>query len=185
MPHMWTKVTTISEVREVHPPSDTAVFVDHSGRRARFLMIIGIVAGTLLIACMAILIGGAFSGTSLTVIGWPGDGPQAPQVPHITPSRSPAESPSATPRPERSTRPTAGGSPSLRRTPTAHTPTPTPRRTIRPTPSVRPDPTASATPTEPPVDDPTAEPTPSEPVPPGKTKQPPGLDPDKTQGPKR
>ncbi|MET8143932.1 hypothetical protein ABZU32_26810 [Sphaerisporangium sp. NPDC005288] len=52
-----------------HSPSDTAVFVDHSGRRARLLMVVGIVAGTLLIGCMAILIGGAFTGTSITAIG--------------------------------------------------------------------------------------------------------------------
>ncbi|WP_248958250.1 hypothetical protein [Sphaerisporangium perillae] len=161
---------------EAHSPEDTAVFVDHSGRRARLLMIVGVLSGTLLIACMAILIGGAFTGTSLTVIGWPGDGPKFSQVPAATSSRSsspPARSPSATPVVERPV-PSATARITPRTTPSARTPTPS--RTPRQVPSGTATPTPSA-----PVDEPTTE----APPPPGKTKQPPGLDPNRTQGPKK
>ncbi|WP_344578868.1 hypothetical protein [Nonomuraea roseoviolacea] len=162
--------------------STTAVFVDQSGRRRRLVMVVGIVSSVLAIGVLAVVIGGAFSRTTLSVSGWPGDQPEGVAA---SPHRSP------TPRTSSTRRPTP--SPVQARP----TPTPTPTRTA--TPSRRPTPKQSATrrptprqePTErpEPSEEPTAEPAPT----PGETtadptptrRIPPGLDPDRTKGPKK
>ncbi|MFI6318381.1 hypothetical protein ACIBG8_12715 [Nonomuraea sp. NPDC050556] len=155
----------------------TAVFVDQSGRRRRILMIVGVLTGTLAVACVAILIGGAFTSTSFSVIGWPGSEQTADPLPTGLESvRTPTPSRTASPRPSR----TPGASPTASRTATptpSRTRTTTPASTAKPSPS--PSPSASGTPSD--------SPTTQEPghTPPGKTKEPPGLDPDKTHGPKQ
>ncbi|MCP2348232.1 hypothetical protein [Nonomuraea roseoviolacea] len=160
--------------------STTAVFVDQSGRRRRLVMVVGIVSSVLAIGVLAVVIGGAFSRTTLSVSGWPGDQPEGVAA---SPHRSP------TPRTSSTRRPTPS--------PVQARPTPTPTRTA--TPSRRPTPKQSATrrptprqePTErpEPSEEPTAEPAPT----PGETtadptptrRIPPGLDPDRTKGPKK
>lgn len=147
-------------------------------------MIIGILGGTLVLASAAILIGGAFTSTSFSVIGWPGSDDEVEPIPSDLDSLTgePVQ-PSGT----QSVRPSM--SPTPRRTPST---TPSPSRTVTPTPkasasasaSTSKSPTSSASPSETPTaSDPSA--TDDSRTPPGQTKEPPGLDPDKTHGPKQ
>ncbi|MEO3807436.1 hypothetical protein ABGB17_00390 [Sphaerisporangium sp. B11E5] len=160
---------------DAQSPMDTAVFVDQSGRRARVLMVVGVLSGTLLMACMAVLIAGVFTGTPLTVTGWPGGDPKPP-APAATSSSPTADRPR-----KPSARPVTA-----RHTPSATvTPTPTRKPTATRTPRATPSSTASPS-TSPPADEPTGtSPTPDGTEPPGRTKQPPGHDPERTQGPKK
>lgn len=165
-------------MNETHHPTDTAVFVDQSGRRRRILMIIGVLGGVMMLAVAGILVGGAFTSTSLSVIGWPG-GDQPDEAPAVIESERASRS--AKP----AVRPTARPStPMASRTPTP-TPvrTPTPNRTSTPAAkrtTARPTPTPTRA-TTPAAATPKA--TESERTPPGQTKQPPG-NPNKTHGPK-
>ncbi|MER6950182.1 hypothetical protein ABT294_39815 [Nonomuraea sp. NPDC000554] len=171
-------------------PHTTAVFVDQSGRRRRLIMVGSIMSSVLALTVLAVLIGGAFSGTKLSVNGWPGDHPGA-----VGATASPDRS--ATARTSPSNRPT----PSFTRTtarPTPSEPTrsaeptwsavpphePTPRRTPsrRPSPTVRP---STPEPSEEPTAEPTPEPTESSDQPRGGHRTPPGLDPNRTKGPKK
>ncbi len=145
-------------------------------------MIGSIASGVLAIALLAVVIGGLFSTTTLSVNGWPGDRPGG-----MGSTASP--DPSATPRMSMTRRPT----PSATRTSARPTPRAT-RSTVRsvapetdrtppqqPSPSVKP----STRPTTEPATEPTADPTSSADLPPGQNKTPPGLDPDRTKGPKK
>lgn len=144
-------------------------------------MIIGILVGTLVLASAAILIGGAFTSTSFSVIGWPGNERPVQPIPDdldlhpASPSRTGAVQPTRT----------AGASPTPRRT----SPTPSPARTPGPTATpTRTGPTATRSATPQPSDTPTTSgpsATDDGHTPPGHTKEPPGLDPDKTRGPKQ
>ncbi|NUR86075.1 MAG: hypothetical protein HOY71_18495, partial [Nonomuraea sp.] len=92
-----------------HSPAHAAVFVDHTGRRRRDLTVAAVLGTVLVLAMAAILVGGAFSHTSLDVVGWPGGGPAERAEPAGTPS-------------------TRSATPTRTRTPTP-TPTPTPAQT--------------------------------------------------------
>lgn len=147
-------------------------------------MIGSIASSVLAIALLAVVIGGLFSHTTLSVNGWPGDRPGG-----MGSTASP--DPSATPRTSMTKRPT----PSATRTSTR----PTPRATRSAVRSVEPEtnrtppqqsspsvkPSAQPEPTTEPVAEPTAEPTTGADQPPGQNKTPPGLDPDRTKGPKK
>lgn len=145
-------------------------------------MIIGILGGTLVLATAAILIGGAFTSTSFSVIGWPGSNDEVEPIPSDLDSLTGGpEQPSGT----QSVRPST--SPTPRRTPST---TPSPSRTVTPTPKASASPSASAS--KSPSSSASPTPTTSETsaiddtrTPPGQTKEPPGLDPDKTHGPKQ
>ncbi|NUW43403.1 hypothetical protein [Nonomuraea rhodomycinica] len=162
--------------------STTAVFVDQSGRRRRLVMLAGIVSSVLAIGVLAVVIGGAFSRTTLSVSGWPGnqpDGVGATASPHRSPT--PRTDPTRRPTPSPvQTRPT----PAVTRSATpSRRPTPKPSETRRPTPSQ--EPTDRTEPSEEPTTEPsptpgetTADPTPTRRVPPG-------LDPDRTKGPRK
>ncbi|MEV0827874.1 hypothetical protein [Nonomuraea rubra] len=125
----------------------SAVFVDHSGRRAWILTISGILAGTLLLALTAVLLGSAFRGIRLDSVQWPADGrggggaPEQSESadvtsPSLSPSLSPSHSasvksrrPSAPPSAPASHRPSA---PVAEDTPDRPAPSPSPSRTTRP-----------------------------------------------------
>lgn len=120
------------------------MFVDHSGRRTWILTISGILAGTLLLALTAVLLGSAFRGIRLDSVEWPADGrggggaPEQSEAADVTsPSPSPSPSPSASASvksrrpsaPPASRRPSA---PAVEDTPDRPAPSPTPSRTTRP-----------------------------------------------------
>ncbi|GAA2862730.1 hypothetical protein [Nonomuraea rubra] len=119
----------------------SAVFVDHSGRRAWILTISGILAGTLLLALTAVLLGSAFRGIRLDSVQWPADGrggggaPEQSESADVTsPSPAPSASvrsrrPSAPPSAPASRRPSA---PVAEDTPDRPAPSPSPSRTTRP-----------------------------------------------------
>ncbi|MEV4059545.1 hypothetical protein [Nonomuraea dietziae] len=168
-------------------PIQKAVFVDHSGRRRRLVIVSSIASGVVALAMFAIVIGGLFSSTTLSVSGWPGNDGESPAS-----AASPeASEPAATPRASMSRRPTPTATP----TRTRAIPTVRPRVTRPATPSQRPDtvvdprePSASAEPSATPSGDPrpstepTPAPTPDQP--PGPDKTPPGHAQGKTKGPK-
>ncbi|MEV6157418.1 hypothetical protein AB0L53_44480 [Nonomuraea sp. NPDC052129] len=159
----------------------TAVFVDQSGRRRRLIMIGSIASGVLALALLAVVIGGLFSNTTLSVTGWPGD-----QKGGMGSTTSP--DPSPTPRTSRTKRPTPSVTrASARPTPSSTRPAvrskePVTVRTPSPSPSVKPSTEPAPEPTTEPTVEPVAEPTD---LPPGQNKTPPGLDPDRTKGPKK
>ncbi|MER6007042.1 hypothetical protein ABT120_51485 [Nonomuraea angiospora] len=168
----------------------TAVFVNQSGRRRRLVMIGSIAASVLALALLAVVLAGMFSSTTLSVNGWPGDrsgaadGTASPdRTPTPSPKRSERPTPSAT-RPETtrppSRRPTPKATGQVRPSATSGQSSP---QQARPTPRASTDPAPSSDPATDPAADPTAGPTDSEP--PGQTRMPPGLDPDRTKGPKK
>ncbi|MFB9631600.1 hypothetical protein [Nonomuraea helvata] len=167
----------------------TAVFVNQSGRRRRLIMIGSIAASVLALALLAVVIGGMFSSTTLSVNGWPGDRPGAADR-TASPDRTPTPRQRSSEQPTPSvTRPVATRSPSRRPTPSATRPvrpsatsgqtSPRPARTTS-RPST--DPESSSEPTS---TGPTADPTDAATEPPGKDRTPPGLDPNRTKGPKK
>ncbi|MFI7229859.1 hypothetical protein ACIBO5_42145 [Nonomuraea angiospora] len=182
-----------------HP---TAVFVNQSGRRRRLIMIGSIGASVLALALLAVVIAGMFSSTTLSVNGWPGDRSGAADG-TASPDRTPAPSPKRSERPTPSvTRPEATRPPSRRPTPEVtrqarpsatsgqtapQQARPTPRPSTDPAPSTRPATDPAADPTADPTADPPADPTggPTDSEPPGQAKTPPGLDPNRTKGPKK
>ncbi|MFI7709049.1 hypothetical protein [Nonomuraea sp. NPDC049480] len=121
----------------------SAVFVDHSGRRTRILTISGILAGTLLLALTAVLLGSAFRGIRLDSVQWPADGrggggaPEQSEAADVT-SPSPSASvrsrrPSAPPERERSVPASRRPSrPAAKNTPDRPAPSPSRSRTMRP-----------------------------------------------------
>ncbi|MEV0235401.1 hypothetical protein [Nonomuraea sp. NPDC050786] len=167
----------------------TAVFVNQSGRRRKLITIGSIAASVLALSLLAVVIGGMFSSTTLSVNGWPGDRPGAADR-TASPDRSPTprQKPSERPTPS-VTRPAATHSPSRRPTPSATRParpsatsgqtSPRPERTTSP-PSTDPEPSSDPTATGP-----TADPTDAADEPPGQGRTPPGLDPNRTKGPKK
>ncbi|MEQ4724505.1 hypothetical protein [Nonomuraea sp. B19D2] len=163
----------------------TAVFVNQSGRRRKLIMIGSIAGSVLALALLAVVIGGMLSSTTLSVNGWPGERPGA-----ASPDRTPTSRPRLSEQPTPSaTRPVVTVSPSRRPTTSATRPvrpsatseltSPQPERT---TPRSSRDPGQSSDPTADPT---TAAPTDAGNEPPGQVKTPPGLDPDRTKGPKR
>ncbi|MFB9528090.1 hypothetical protein [Nonomuraea roseola] len=170
-------------------PIQKAVFVDHSGRRRRLVIVSSIASGVLALAMFAIVIGGLFSSTTLSVSGWPGNDGESPAS-----AASPgASEPAATPRASMSRRPTPTATP----TRTRAIPTVRSRVTRRATPSQQPVPDTVVDPREPspsaepsatpsgdprPSTEPTPDPTPDQP--PGLDKTPPGHAQGKTKGPK-
>ncbi|MEU0566997.1 hypothetical protein ABZ297_16650 [Nonomuraea sp. NPDC005983] len=177
-------------------PHTPAVFVDQSGRRRRLIMVGSIMSSVLTLTVLAVLIGGAFSGTKLSVNGWPGDRPGAVGA-TASPDRSATArtSPSGrpTPTPTRTTARPTPSEPAKSAEPTSAEPTtsavpphePAPRRTTpsrRPSPTVRP---STPEPSEEPTAEPTPEPTENGDQPPGAHRTPPGLDPNRTKGPKK
>ncbi|MEW1843520.1 hypothetical protein AB0392_36720 [Nonomuraea angiospora] len=174
-----------------HP---TAVFVNQSGRRRRLIMIGSIAASVLALALLAVVIAGMFSSTTLSVNGWPGDRSGAADS-TASPDRTPSPSPKRSERPTPSvTRPEATRPPSRRPTPTvtrqarpSATSGQTAPQQARPTPRPSTDPAPSTRPATDPAADPTADPTtgPADSEPPGQAKTPPGLDPNRTKGPKK
>ncbi|MEU6781347.1 hypothetical protein ABZ912_19265 [Nonomuraea angiospora] len=174
----------------------TAVFVNQSGRRRRLITIGSIAASVLALALLAVVIAGMFSSTTLSVNGWPGDRSGAADG-----TASPDRTPTPTPSPKRSERPTpsvtrpeATRPPSRRPTPRASglvRPSATSGQTspqqARPTPRPSTDPAPSGDPTTDPAADPTADPIsdPTDNEAPGQTRTPPGLDPNRTKGPKK
>ncbi|TYB50832.1 hypothetical protein FXF51_54875 [Nonomuraea sp. PA05] len=180
-----------------HRATETAVFVDQSGRRRRVLMIVGVLGGTLMLACAAVLIGGAFSGTRLDNSDRLGSGGSSPSAPATAPDseRSSGE-PTAT-RPPSTRPPTRAATPRARGSAPA---TPARTTTAGRTPASGVSPSGASRPTAPPATTPattkapgttpaesTTPPTDGEAAhtPPGQTKEPQGAGQDKTQGPKR
>lgn len=153
-------------------------------------MVGSITASVLALALLGVVIAGMFSSTTLSVNGWPGDRSGAADA-TASPDRTPTPSPKRSERPTPSaTSPEATRPPSRRPTPSATgevrpaaTSGQTSPRQARPTPRPSTDPAPSSDPTTDPAADPTAEPTDNEP--PGQTKTPPGLDPNRTKGPKK
>ncbi|GAA4227565.1 hypothetical protein GCM10023075_30690 [Streptosporangium album] len=176
-------------------PTGTAVFVDQTGKRRQLLKITGVVVGTLVLASVVTVVGGLFTGTPLSVVGWPGDTPARPvpvaTTPRPTMSASPTPSTTATVAPvQQGSTPTSRPAPQ----PTVSSQsrvTPLPARSEKP--GLLPGDTSSTT-SAPPGKEPTApDPAPEQPpepasertMPPGQTKIPPGHDPDKSTGPKK
>lgn len=162
-------------------PDTTAVFVDQSGRRRRLVMTGSITASLLALGLLAVVVGGVFSDPTLSVDGWPGDRPGA--VGTASPDRSPRTGPSRRPTPT-ATQTSARARPSATTSSAPARATRTPSR--RPSPTVEPStqPSAEPGPTTEPATEPTAEPGETT-GPPGLTRTPPGLDPDRTKGPKK
>ncbi|WP_143737355.1 hypothetical protein [Microbispora sp. GKU 823] len=103
---------------EDHRPERTAVFVDQSGRRAKILTATAVGGAIVVLALTLTLVSGALAGPELPPMGWPGT--QGQQVVE----RSPAGSPTPSPRSERRRVLRASGTPrataaSARRTPSA------------------------------------------------------------------
>jgi hypothetical protein len=159
----------------------TAVFVDQSGRRRRLIMIGSIASSVLAIALLAVVIGGLLSNTTLSVTGWPGDH-KGGMGSTASPDRSPTPRASRTKRPTPSmTRISARPTPSSTRS-AVRSKDPETVRTPSSSPSVKPSTAPEPAPTTEPTAEPVAEP--SE-LPPGQSRTPPGLDPDRTKGPKK
>ncbi|WP_157522741.1 hypothetical protein [Herbidospora cretacea] len=78
--------------QERYPPP--AVFVDQSGRRRRLITMVSIGSSIPLVALLAVVIGGLFSDTGLSVHGWPGERQAGP-------ADIASPSPARKPRPER------------------------------------------------------------------------------------
>lgn len=62
---------------EVPPRSPDPVFVDRTGRRRRLAVLIGVGAGTALVASLALIVAGFLGGSSTSIPGWP-TGPKRP-----------------------------------------------------------------------------------------------------------
>ncbi|KAB8183274.1 hypothetical protein FH608_049405 [Nonomuraea phyllanthi] len=170
----------------------------------------GSIAGALAVfGLLAVVVGGLFSGTTLSVTGWPGDKPGGPgstdvpdrpsptatprrtngakQPPAVaTPTHAPSSSPTAVPRRTRSAVPTRARN---QQEPLQAGATDPGKRPATEQPSADPGNSASTKPSSEPTSggstgpDPTVEPVPTEPDQPGRDV-PPGHDPGKTRGPK-
>ncbi|MEO3867605.1 hypothetical protein ABGB18_02110 [Nonomuraea sp. B12E4] len=191
----------------VAEPPATAVFVDHSGRRRRLIMFASIAGSVVVLGVLIVMVGGLFTGTTLSVSGWPGDQPggpagtaspprasptptprrtiQASEPPVTTPARTASSSPSAEAHRTRSAEPTRVRD---QQEPPRVSGTDPGERPAAERPTVDPGSSTSAEPVGEPADEdsagPTAEPVPTELDLPGRDF-PPGHDPDKTRGPKR
>ncbi|MEU7858139.1 hypothetical protein [Nonomuraea sp. NPDC049141] len=102
--------------------------MDHTERRRRILMVAGLLAGCLMLAIAAILVGGAFTGTQLTLAGLPDHGHPGPRgrEPGVIESKLARYRVPVT-RPVRTTQPSAEPAPTLRARKTVKaTPTATP-----------------------------------------------------------
>jgi hypothetical protein len=148
-------------------------------------MVGSIVASVLGLALLAVVVGGLFSDTALSVNGWPGDRPGVVDgTASPTPSVTHRGNVPKRPIPEASrgaTRATPTRSPSA-----APSEQPTTGRTASPRPSPTREPTARPTPSAEPTTEPTTEPTETGDLPPGlEDKTPPGHDPSRPKGPKQ
>ncbi|MBT2232572.1 hypothetical protein [Nonomuraea sp. NEAU-A123] len=132
--------------------------MDHTERRRRILMVAGLLAGCLMLATAAILVGGAFTGTQLTLVSLPDHdrpGPRRGEPGAIESKlaryRVPVTRPVHTTQPTADPTPTLGARKTAKATPTATptstrpastrvspssglSPAPSPHRGIRPTP---------------------------------------------------
>ncbi|NRQ39176.1 hypothetical protein HII36_46250 [Nonomuraea sp. NN258] len=186
-------------MKGTHRSPGRAAFVDQSGGRRRAVMTVGVLSGTLALAMAAILIGGAFTTTTLDAVERPGGDPGSsrpagepgtdrttrPATPSrtaraaVTPGARPSPAVTRTAAPTRTrdaVRPSSAAPSSTRPAPAASSSAPAAEPSRPPgQPSGEPSERPSERPSQP------GEPTDAERTPPGQTKRP---DADKTRGPK-